>query len=165
MQSWFLIQFKPNAHRVAERNLNRQGFKTFLPLQETTKRSSLRFLNTLKPFFPCYLFVSVQPSTSPWRKINNTVGVSRLVCFNGKPKPIPAPLVTQIMSRCDQFGKFIPYNSFVKGDAVELIEGAFAKLVATVETVDSEKRVWIMMELMGQHTRMRVGSEQLKLCN
>jgi len=36
MGNWYLIQFKRNSHRIAEQNLNKQGFKTFLPLQEIT---------------------------------------------------------------------------------------------------------------------------------
>ena len=49
--SWFLAQFKPNGHRIAERNLNRQGFRTFLPLQEETRRQRSKFTTTLRPFF------------------------------------------------------------------------------------------------------------------
>ena len=30
MNQWYLIQFKPNSHRLAERNLHRQGFKVLL---------------------------------------------------------------------------------------------------------------------------------------
>ena len=36
-KSWAIVQFKPNAHKLAERNLNQQGFETFLPFEEITK--------------------------------------------------------------------------------------------------------------------------------
>ncbi len=59
MNHWYLIQFKPNSHRLAERNLLRQGFETFLPMQEVTRRKASRFVNDLRPLFPGYMFVSV----------------------------------------------------------------------------------------------------------
>ena len=66
MNDWYLIQLKPNSHRLAERNLNRQGFETFLPMQKITRRKASRFVSDLKPLFPGYMFVSVnaaQPDT------------------------------------------------------------------------------------------------------
>ena len=35
---WYLAQCKPNATHIAIRNLDNQGFASFLPLQEDTKR-------------------------------------------------------------------------------------------------------------------------------
>lgn len=55
---WYLIQFKPNNHRLAERNLHRQGFETFLPMQKITRKKASRFVGNLKPRFPRYMFVS-----------------------------------------------------------------------------------------------------------
>ena len=89
MNQWYLIQFKPNSHRLAERNLLRQGFETFLPMQKITRRKASRFVSDLKPLFPGYMFVSVNSDLAPWRTINNTIGVSKLVSFEGKPKPLP----------------------------------------------------------------------------
>ena len=108
MQDWFLIQFKPNAHRMAERNLNQQGFSTFLPLEEVTIRAYPKFINVLRPVFPGYMFVNVETNVYPWRKIKNTFGVSRIVSVEGIPKPVPSQLVSCLMSRCDKLGKLLP---------------------------------------------------------
>ena len=76
---WYLLQFKPNAHRLAERNLQRQGFLTFLPMRDVTKRKAISFVNQLYPLFPGYMFVSFDPNEALWHKINSTFGVSKLV--------------------------------------------------------------------------------------
>ena len=83
MNQWYLIQFKPNSHRLAERNLQRQGFETFLPMQKITRRKASRFVSDLKPLFPGYMFVRVSSDLAPWRTINSTIGVSQLVSFEG----------------------------------------------------------------------------------
>ena len=32
---WSILQFKPNAHKLTERNFNQQKFKTFLPFEKS----------------------------------------------------------------------------------------------------------------------------------
>ena len=162
---WFLLQFKPNSHRLAERNLMRQGFKIFLPMQEVTKRKSTRFLNDLRPLFPGYMFVAFDPKSAPWRKINGTIGVSKLVSFDGQPKPVPIDLVSGLMQRCDTTGNLLPAKKLATGDQVELLTGPFSNFIATVETIDIEQRIWVLMECMGQRTRMHVKADQLQLSN
>ena len=162
MVLWYLLQFKPNSYRLAEKNLNRQGFRTFLPMQEVTRRQSTRFVNNLRPLFPGYMFIAVPLNASPWRKINGTIGVSKLVSFNGKPKPVPQDLVLGLLQRCDMSGKLHPSNQLAAGDQVELVTGPFANFIATVETIAINKRVWVLMECLGQRARMQVKADHLQ---
>lgn len=162
MNHWYLIQFKPNCHRLAERNLSRQGFDTFLPMQQTTKRKVSSFVNDLRPLFPGYMFVSVNVEIAPWRKINSTIGVSKLVSFEGKPKALPPQLVPGLMLRCDTAGTLQPPNSLNVGDSVELLTGPFANFIATIESIDHEKRIWVLMDFMGQKTRTQVSSNHIQ---
>ena len=46
MDHWHFIQFKPNSHRLAERNLRWQGFETFLPMQQITRIYQYTLLST-----------------------------------------------------------------------------------------------------------------------
>ena len=165
MNDWYLVQFKPNSYRLAERNLNRQGFATFSPMQESTRRKVSRFVSNLKPAFPGYIFVSVKSDHAQWRKISSTIGVSRLVSFGGKPQPIPPQLISGLMLRCDKDGKISPLKKINKGDRFELLSGPFANFIVTLESIDQEQRICVLIDFMGQRTRMRVGSDQLKLAN
>jgi transcriptional antiterminator RfaH len=163
MNQWYLIQFKPNSHRLAERNLQRQGFETFLPMQKITRRKASRFVSDLKPLFPGYMFVSVNSELGPWRTINSTIGVSRLVSFEGKPKPLPLQLMSGLMLRCDASGTVLPPKSLIEGDSVEMLTGPFANFITTVDTIDPEQRIWVLMNFMGQQTRMQVTADQLQV--
>lgn len=162
MNDWYLIQFKPNSHRLAERNLHRQGFETFLPMQKITHRKASRFVSDVKPFFPGYMFVNLNSDLSPWRTINSTIGISRIVSFGGKPTPLPPQLISGMMLRCDASGTLLPSKSFNKGDHVEMLTGPFANFIAMVDTIDPHQRIWVLMEIMGHKTRMRVSSDQLQ---
>ena len=163
MNRWYLIQFKPNSHRLAERNLHRQGFETFLPMQKITRRKASRFVSDLKPLFPGYMFVSVNSELVPLRTINSTIGVSKLVSFKGKPKPLPLQLISGLMLRCDASGTLLPPKSLNEGDSVEMLTGPFANFIATVDTIDAEQRIWVLMDFMGQITRMQVTADQLQI--
>jgi transcriptional antiterminator RfaH len=163
MNYWYLVQFKPNSHRLAERNLHRQEFETFLPMQNITRRKASRFVSDLKPLFPGYMFVSVNSDLTPWHTINSTIGVSRLVSFEGKPKPLPLQLVSGLMLRCDASSVLLPPKSLSAGDSVEMLAGPFANFIATVDAIDPERRIWVLMDFMGQKTRVQVAADQLQL--
>ena len=165
MKQWYLVQFKPNAHQLAVRNLQRQGFETFLPMQKITRRQASGFKYDFRPLFPGYMFVCVDGYSAPCRKINNTKGVSRLVSFAGNAKPLSAQVVASIMLRCDANGTLLSPDILKPGDNVEVLTGPFAKFIATVETIDAHRRIWILIELMGQITRMHIASDQVQLNN
>ncbi len=160
--TWFLAQFKPNSHKIAERNLRRQKFQTFLPLFEETKRKAGQFTTTLRPLFTGYMFVAFDVSKGGWRAINNTYGITKLVSFGEEPQPVPLDLISRLMLRCDEDGRLLPPRILKPGDAVEISGGPFAEFVATVEKVEPERRVWVLLELMGRITRVAVQPDALR---
>ena len=46
---------------------------------------------------------------------------------------------------------------------VELLTGLFANFIATVDNIDPEQRIWVLMDFMGQKTRLQVSANQLQL--
>ena len=159
---WAIIQFKPNAHKLVERNLNQQHFETFLPFEEVTKYKNKEFISTQRPLFPGYMFVAFESENAPWYKINSTYGVSKLLTHNSEPYLIPNTLITDIMVRCDQAGILLPQKQFSKDDTVRLVSGPFDNFLATVESIDENQRIWVLIDLMGQATRTLVKAEKLK---
>jgi transcriptional antiterminator RfaH len=162
-KEWFILQFKSNSHHLAAKNLNRQGFETFLPLHDTTSRRLSRFINTSKPLFPGYMFIRFDRAESEWHKINNTYGVSHLITFNSILKSIPTIFVDHLMKRYDLSGKLLPIQKLKKGDQVTVLTGPFANFIATVEKYEADQRIWILMDLMGRKTKIITPSDALKL--
>ena len=164
-KEWFILQFKPNSHHQAVKNLTRQGFETFLPLHDTTSRKLSRFINTSKPLFPGYMFIRFDKAESEWYKINNTYGVSRLITFNSILESIPTIFVDSLMKRYDLSGKLLPIKKLKKGDQVTVLSGPFANFIATVEKYEADHRIWILMDLMGRKTKIQTASDVLKISN
>ena len=141
-KEWFILQFKPNSHHQAARNLTNQGFDTFLPLYNFTSRKKNLFMNVTRPLFPGYMFVSFDRKNAMWSKINNTYGVSRLITFNNTLKSIPnsfindlkinsANLVDVVLDVEDEFDIEIDNDSMEKmlsvKAAIEIIESKLAE--------------------------------------
>ena len=160
--SWFLAQVKPNCANIADRNLKRQGFKTFLPLKEETLQRKGKFVTATQPLFPGYIFVAFNAARGLWRTVNSTYGVTRLVSFGKEPAAVPLDLISQLLLHCDTKGKLLPSKLLKTGDQVTLTKGPFANFIAEVEKIASDRRVYVLMEIMGGQTRVAVGTDQLR---
>ena len=109
------------------------------------------------------MFVRLESEQGLLRKVRNTFGVTRLVSFDGKPKALPDHLVSGLMKRCDDGGRLLSPKCLIKGDIVELSNGPFANFVANVECIESERRIWVLMEFMGQRAKLEISRDHLNL--
>ena len=162
-KEWFILQYKSNAHLLAKKNLNQQGFDTFLPVYDCTTRKSSRFINTSQPLFPGYMFVTFDRAKSQWHKINNTYGVSRLITFNSILKSIPTAAIENLMERCDLSGRLKPIKKLSRGDQVKITRGPFASFFACVETYETNQRIWVLIDLMGRKTKIQTQQKDLQI--
>ena len=63
MKSWYLIYTKPRQERVALEYLQPQSYATYLPLMRNQRRRKGRYVRTVEPMFPRYLFVHLSANT------------------------------------------------------------------------------------------------------
>ena len=159
---WFLAQVKPNSAAIADKNLKRQGFETFLPMETQTKQRKGRFVTAQQPVFPGYIFVALDVAQGLWRKVNATYGITKLVSFGSTPAEVPADLVAGLRARCDSESRMLPPADLQKGDKVTIIEGPFAQTIAEIERIDPDRRVWVLLDVMGRRTRTAMDSTQVR---
>ena len=160
--SWYIVQFKPNSHKIAVRNLQRQGFGTFLPMHEVTRRTAAKFETVIRPLFAGYMFVACNPEKAPWRQINSTYGISRMLSFTEGTKPMPEALIAGLRARCNSVGKVEPLENFEAGQSVKMHSGPFESFIATVEQMVSDARIWVLLDFMGKETRVQVSRQQIQ---
>ncbi|MDF1734012.1 MAG: transcriptional activator RfaH [Minwuia sp.] len=162
-ERWYLAQLKPNCQRIALRNLDRQGFRTFLPLHDLTTRQGGSFVTRSRPLFPGYVFVAFDLEAGGWSTINNTYGITRLVSFGARPAPVPDDLMAGLLGRCDAAGKLLAAVTVRPGDAVMVTAGAFADFVGRVERIDPDQRVWVLLDLLGRTTRVSLSPDSMRV--
>lgn len=54
------------------------------------------------------------------------------------------------MLRFDKDDKIIALQALSKGDSVEFLKGPFTYFLATVEMLDAEQRLWVLLDFMGK---------------
>jgi transcriptional antiterminator RfaH len=160
--AWFAVQAKPNAAHIAARNLARQGFGVFLPLERHTLRRGRSLVTSIRPYFSGYLFASFDPDTAPWRVIRSTYGVSRLVSFGAGPIEVDPELVSCLMDLCDEHGVVRERLHAQRGDAIRIAEGPLAGIIGTLEAMAPQERAWLLIDVMGKSTRVCVPTSGLR---
>ena len=155
-KKWFIAQIKPNSYKSAIQNLERQDFETFLPKMETTQRQKNKFIVKNVYVFPGYIFVSFDPQVIAWSKINNTYGVSKILAFNKKPSEISSDLILELKIRYEINSNLTQKEKLQKGDSIKFHLGPFADLIAKVESVDENNRIWVLLEAMGGYRRLKL---------
>jgi transcriptional antiterminator RfaH len=165
MVEWRLVQVRPNADRMAIRNLERQGFCTFQPLELITTIRAGRFLSRLRSFFPGYMFAGYAGAGAPWSVINSTYGVVRLVKFGDRPTAVPDRLVAELQAACDGQGVISLASRVVAGANVEVTSGSLAGFIGEVERLTPDRRALVLIEFLGKHTRVSLPVAQLKIAS
>ena len=160
---WLLAHVKPNSTSIAKRNLERQGFRCFLPLDRRTRRLRGQLTTVKSPFFPGYLFVGIEADDTPWRAIRSTYGVAKLVSFGLEPANVPEELIGELMSRCDNEGCIRNHVAVAERDRVEISHGPLANFFGIVEKLAANERAWVLIDMMGQSIRSSMPRSDLRV--
>lgn len=163
MTVWLLAQIKPNADAIAQRNLERQGFATFRPLERRTILRGGKFVTKTSPFFPGYVFVNYSVERAPWSVINSTYGVVRLVKFSERPAHVPARLVEELLKACDRDGVITLNSQLAIGTEVIIRSGAFNNFVGHIERLSPKERAFVLIDFMGTQSRVNVSVNNLRV--
>ena len=67
-----------------------------------------------------------------------------------------------IRDRCDEAGVFRAQDTFRLGDVVQIQTGPFASFLAEVEDMAPDQRIWVLIDLMGQKSRIAVDHQDLR---
>jgi transcriptional antiterminator RfaH len=160
MDIWYVAQTQVRAEDRARVNLERQGFHTYLPRYKRERRHARRRDIVQAPLFPGYIFVRLDLESAPWRSINGTFGVSRLVCHGELPAPLPKGVVEEIAARESDDGLIVlKPRPFRKGEALRIMTGALADCLGFFERMADRDRVILLLDLLGRKVRVQAPLE------
>jgi len=163
LKKWLVVQIKPNSYDLAIRNLERQGIETFIPKMKTTVRKDKKFIYKDVSVFPGYLFVCFNPQNANWSKINNTYGVAKVLLFNEKPYEISNYLILALKNRYETQTSKEKTENLEEGETIKFNSGPFVDLIAKVESVDKQDRIWLILDVMGASRKVKIKqNEQVK---
>ncbi|HEY9538905.1 MAG TPA: transcriptional activator RfaH [Kiloniellaceae bacterium] len=155
MTRWYVAQTQAQGEERARLNLERQGFRTYLPRYRRERRHARRRDVVKAPLFPGYIFIELDLEQSPWRSINGTFGVTRLVCHADTPAAVPPGIVEEIQARAGADGLVeLPPACLREGQALRIVSGALADCRGLFERMADRDRVILLLDLLGRKVRV-----------
>jgi len=160
---WYLVFTKPRQELVALENLERQGYRCYLPQWQVEKkkrgRQAAAWATVTEALFPRYLFIELDtgPTGPSWGPIRSTTGVTSLVRFGLHPAKAPTGLIDTLRAMEAQHAQSAACP-LVPGDLVSLREGPFAGLQAVYQCQDSNARIILLLNVMSRPVRIQVKS-------
>jgi transcription elongation factor/antiterminator RfaH len=159
---WFVAQTQPRKEAVATQNLQNQGFMAYCPRVKRTRRHARRFETVSEPLFPGYVFVGIDVSEQPWRSVNGTFGVSRILTDGARPVALQDGLVEHLMSVTAAYRDMAGHAPQV-GQDVRLRTGPFTDFVGCVVGMSPGNRVRILLRLMNREITIGADMSDLDL--
>lgn len=145
---WYVVATQPGRESVAVLHLEKQGFAVWLPQQVRVVRHARRRYEKRVPFFPGYMFVSLDIARDRWRSVNGTLGVRSLIMQGERPVPCPPGLVEGLQALTNEDGTFNAAATVAPGDRVRIVSGPFTELVGTLVELDGPRRARILLGLL-----------------
>jgi len=159
---WFAVYTKYKREKVIQKDLERQGIHTYLPIQNLTRVYASKKKKVQIPLISCYIFVKI--TKSEYIPVLQTESVVNFVRIAKNLISIPEREI-EIMRKVVGEGIPItaePSSAFKKGDQVEIVGGNLTGLTGTLVDNHGEKEVIIDLESMGYSLRMTLEAKFLQ---
>lgn len=163
MKFWYLIHSKPKDEKVAQENLERQGYETYLPLILGRAKKKGKTIKAIQPMFPRYMFIHLSDETDDWGPIRSTLGVSSLVRFGMKPAKVPDGLVRKLRENEDSSGlQIIETKEITVDDKVRIAEGPFEGYEGVFSSKSSKDRVIVLLKITEKTTKLEIELDKIE---
>jgi transcription elongation factor/antiterminator RfaH len=146
---WYAVQCLSHREVAAASHLQNQKYQVFFPRRRKIRRHARKTETVLVPFFPGYLFVSLDLSRDRWRSVNGTYGVASLVMRGDYPARVPVGVVESLQQSCDEMSVVQWQPDLRPGQAVRILAGPLGDVVGELERLDGAGRVRVLLEIMG----------------
>ena len=161
IERWYAVCCKPRQEAVAEENLLRQGFHVHLPRIRIRQRRRGQWIDAVEVLFPRYIFIRVDPARRSTASIRSTRGVVGLVRFGGQPAVVPDAVMDALRQREDAASGLHEDKRplFSAGEAIKLVDGPLAGMEGVFTQKDGDKRVIVLLELLGKANKVTVSRD------
>ena len=158
-RSWYLVLTKPLNEEVAKINLERQGYKVYLPrLQQKLLRRG-KWRDCVTALFPRYVFVQLESLVQSLAPVRSTIGVANVVRFGVDYAVVPNAVVDGLVAQEDPATKLHSLRDgawFKPGDAVRIATGSLSGLEGVFQYEDGADRVVVLLSILGREAQVRV---------
>ena len=162
--SWFAVFTKPRQEQIAKENLERQGFRCFLPMAINPYQRRSKQSPRTEPLFPRYLFINAIPDQQSLGSVRSTIGVSNLVRFGLEFIRVPDCIINDIEKRCNPETGLVELKPLLVsvGDKVKVFDGPFAGIEGIFREGKGKDRALLLMSMLGTNSIVEVNTMLLQ---
>ena len=138
--------------RIQSLGFENRIFDIIVPKRNTIKVSGGKKESVKEKIFPGYIIVRMVLDNESWLLVRTTQGVTSFIGTGNKPTPISEKEVEAIQKFMNMEEPLYK-ASFVKGEAVKIIDGPFADFLGTIDEIDETKgRLKVLVSIFGRET-------------
>ena len=123
----------------------------------------MKFKEIIKAVFPGYIFIAINLEEKNWLKINNTRGISRIIVFGNEIPLIRCELIEELNYRFSINTTPKAADPFEIVMNAEITNGPFAQLIGKIDEIDADQRIWILLNILGNQTRVSINRLSLTI--
>ena len=157
---WYVASTKPNSESKAQRELDRQGFHSYVPRNRVRQVTRGRVGEISEPLFRGYVFIALDldGETEKWKAVNSTRAVMTLLPSGEHPLPILDADIDGL-KRAESSG-FFRSGMVVPGEKLRVFRGTLVGRV--LECISSSAdRVQALWDCFGQRVVVSVGLQDV----
>jgi transcriptional antiterminator RfaH len=157
---WYAIQTRSWCEKRVRDQLTAKAIRPFLPLWQKRSRWTDRVKLIELPLFQGYLFgyFTLQQKL----EVLTTVGVTRLVSFNGEPVSIPEEQIEAVRTLVTHQLRYDPHPYLVEGMRIRVTNGPLAGVEGILDTKKSAARLIVRIELIQRAVAVDIDSSAVE---
>lgn len=157
---WYAAYTCPRHEKYVAHQLSDRHIGSFLPLYSSVRRWKDRRKRLDLPLFPCYVFVQMTERNRV--DVLRLPGVVQLVCFQGKPAPIPAAEIDAL--RRGTAGSIVvqPHPYLKEGRKVRITSGPMSGAEGIFVRRKRESRLIISISAIQRSVAVEIGEADVE---
>lgn len=157
--------------RIGSLNMEDFIFEVVVPTEEVPEIKSGQRRMVKRVRFPGYVLVRMDLTDESWSAVRNTPSVTGFVGNAHQPLPLSlqeveswlAPTLAQPKKAAPGARPTVEVADFAVGDSVEVIEGPFASLHATINEINADaQKIKGLVEIFGRETPVELSFSQIQ---
>jgi transcription antitermination factor NusG len=153
---WYAVQTRSRHEKMVARQLEGQGFATFLPISTEVRQWSDRRKVVEMPLFPGYAFVQMVYQPEQRLRVLMTEGIVNFVGIHGQGLPIPEKQIEDIRSLLNADVPFESYPFLIVGQRVRIRSGSLNGTEGILVGQEGDRRLIISVELIQRSLSIRL---------
>lgn len=138
--------------RVESMGFSDRIFDIIVPTRSTVKVAGGKKSTVQEKIFPGYVLVKMVLDDESWLLVRTTQGVTAFIGAGNKPTPISdkeVEAIQKFMATEEPLYK----TSFVKGEAVKIIDGPFTDFLGSIDDIDEQRgKLKVLVSIFGRET-------------